>query len=258
MENNQEKSNVLAYSTVLKAFKKYWKFITILTVLGGVFSFLLSTFFLTPKYSSTVDILVNQKVNTQDQYTAQQADLQAINTYRDVVTKPVILKPVLKEARVRNNFRGSLGDLEDNVSINNATNSQVISISVSNKNPYVARDIANSIGRTFKQKIKKMMKVNNITIVSKATVNLKAIFPNKKIFTVVGILIGIIVGIFVALLRQYLDNTVKDPDFLTNDLGLVNLGQIYHIKDSEKSFSVVRVDAKEKNKADNYAGRRRV
>jgi Capsular polysaccharide biosynthesis protein len=103
-----------------------------------------------------------------------------------------------------------------------------------------------------------MMKVNNITIVSKATVNLKAIFPNKKIFTVAGILIGIIVGIFVALLRQYLDKTVKDTDFLTNDLGLVNLGQIYHIKDSEKSFSVVRVDTKEKNKADNYAGRRRV
>lgn len=259
MLDNQENRKILDFSMIFEAFKKYWKMVILMSICGPLIAFLLATFFLTPKYSSTVDFLVNQKVvNTQNQFTAQQADLQVINTYKDVVTKPVILKTVLKKARLQNNYHGSFNDLKEAVSINNETNSQVISVSVTNSNPYVARDIANSIGKTFTQKIKRMMKVDNITIVSKATANPIPVFPNKKVFIIVGFLAGFVVGMFVALLKQYLDNTVKDINFLTDRLGLVNLGQIYHISNNEKSFKVVNVKTTNKVIDDNKVNRRRV
>ena len=55
----------------------------------GIFAALIAIFFIvTPKYSATTDLLVNQKSdNQQTQYTMQQADLQSINTYKDILKK---------------------------------------------------------------------------------------------------------------------------------------------------------------------------
>lgn len=73
-----------------------WMILGLVVALGSVF------FLIEPKYSSSIDILVNQKANNaQVQYATQQADLQAINTYKDVLTKPIILTPVLKEIKIQ-------------------------------------------------------------------------------------------------------------------------------------------------------------
>ncbi len=83
---------------VLTIIKKNLFSILFWIVLGGIVSSVLTFSFITPKYSSNIDILVNQKANNEQvQYAAQQADLQVINTYKDVLTKPIILTPVLKE-----------------------------------------------------------------------------------------------------------------------------------------------------------------
>jgi Capsular polysaccharide biosynthesis protein len=50
---------------------------------------------MTPKYTATTQLLVNQKNenNANGQaYNNQQADIQVINTYKDIITSPVILK----------------------------------------------------------------------------------------------------------------------------------------------------------------------
>ncbi|WP_311408466.1 YveK family protein, partial [Liquorilactobacillus uvarum] len=90
---------------------------------GGILAFLISFVFMTPKYSATTDILVNQKAdNAQMQFNVQQADLQAINTYKDVLKKDVILDPVLKQIRQQDNYSGDIEKLQDAVSIENQTN----------------------------------------------------------------------------------------------------------------------------------------
>ncbi|WP_304652013.1 Wzz/FepE/Etk N-terminal domain-containing protein, partial [uncultured Ligilactobacillus sp.] len=74
--------------------------IVICGVIGLVLSTIVSTVIMTPKYESSVDILVNQKSSDiQTQLNVQQADLQAINTYKDVLKKPIILSDVLKQLR---------------------------------------------------------------------------------------------------------------------------------------------------------------
>ena len=129
--------------------------IVLCAVVGTVIALIVSYFFVTPKYSSTIDLLVSQKdTNTQTQYTAQQADLQAINTYKDVLKKSIILTPVLKKIRENVNYQGDLSDLQSSVDISNQTNSQVISVTVTDKNAYIATDIANEIGTIFTEKIK--------------------------------------------------------------------------------------------------------
>ena len=223
-----------------------WAVLGLIISLGSVF------LLVEPKYSSSIDILVNQKAsNEQVQYTTQQADLQAINTYKDVLTKPIILAPVLKEVKRTDNYQGNVSTLENSIKVTNQTNSQVVTVTVTDKNAYVAADVANTIGKVFSKKVKKMMQVDNVTIVSNAKVNTNPISPNKKLFALTGIILGAFVGVAVAFIKEFTDKTVKDSSFLTDELGLTNIGSVYHLDINESDYGVVKVIARNKISNDN-------
>lgn len=232
---------------VLTIIKKNLFSILFWIVLGEIVSSILTFSFITPKYSSNIDILVNQKANNaQVQYAAQQADLQAINTYKDVLTKPIILSPVLKEVKRTDNYQGNLSTLEKSIKVSNQTNSQVVTVTVTDKNAYVAADIANTIGKVFTKKVKKMMQVDNVTIVSKAKVNNRPVSPNKKLYALMGLLVGLIIGTSIAFIKELTDKTVKDSSFLTDELGLTNIGSVYHLDINDNDYGIVKVIARNK------------
>ena len=223
-----------------------WAVLGLIISLGSVF------LLVEPKYSSSIDILVNQKAsNEQVQYTTQQADLQAINTYKDVLTKPIILAPVLKEVKRTDNYQGNVSTLEDSIKVTNQTNSQVVTVTVTDKNAYVAADVANTIGKVFSKKVKKMMQVDNVTIVSNAKVNNSPVSPNKKVFALAGVVIGAFVGIAITFIKELTDKTVKDSSFLTDELGLTNIGSVYHLDINDNDYGVVKVIARNKISDDN-------
>lgn len=223
-----------------------WAVLGLIISLGSVF------LLIEPKYSSSIDILVNQKAsNEQVQYTTQQADLQAINTYKDVLTKPIILAPVLKEVKRTDNYQGNVSTLENSIKVTNQTNSQVVTVTVTDKNAYVAADVANTIGKVFSKKVKKMMQVDNVTIVSNAKVNNSPVSPNKKVFALAGVVIGAFVGIAIAFIKELTDKTVKDSSFLTDELGLTNIGSVYHLDINDNDYGVVKVIARNKISDDN-------
>lgn len=239
---------------VMNLVKKNIGFIAFSSIIGGIIAVIITFFILTPKYVSTVDILVNQKANNaQVQYAAQQADLQAINTYKDVLTKPIILSPVLKEVRRTDNYQGSLSTLEKSIKVSNQTNSQVVTVTVTDKNAYVAADIANTIGKVFTKKVKKMMQVDNVTIVSDAKVNSRPVSPNKKLFALAGVVLGLFIGVAIAFIKEFTDKTIKDGSFLTDELGLTNIGSVYHLDINEDDYEAVKVIDRNKISKNNSA-----
>lgn len=214
-----------------------------------VIAFATATFVMTPKYESSVDILVNQKSrDIQTQLNIQQADLQAINTYKDVLKKPIILNDTLKQLQKKDNYGGSLEDLQNSLNITNETNSQVITVTATADNPYIARDIANTVGKVFTQKIKKIMQVNNVTIVSSAQVDTRPVSPNKKLLMILGLVVGLALGTVINLVKELMNTTVDDVSYLTETLALTNLGSIYHIDNGKRALRVVSVVEKNGNK----------
>ena len=245
--NKKDETTILDIGYVLLILKKNIISIFVWVIFGLIVSMGIVFLFIEPKYSSNVDILVNQKANNaQVQYAAQQADLQAINTYKDVLTKPIILSPVLKEVKRTDNYQGNLSTLEKSIKVSNQTNSQVVTVTVTDKNAYVAADIANTIGKVFTKKVKKMMQVDNVTIVSKAKVNNKPVSPNKKLYSLLGLFVGLVVGIAISFVREFTDKTVKDSGFLTDELGLTNIGSVYHLDINDSDYGVVKVIARNK------------
>ncbi|MDK1729503.1 YveK family protein [Dellaglioa algida] len=222
---------------IFNILKKHLKLIGGLTLTGALLALLVTIFFMTPKYDATVQILVNRTEkdnNAGMAYNAQQADVQMINTYKDIIQNKIVLDPVRKDIAKKDNFTGTSDDLKNQISISNQENSQVFSVTVKDTNAYRAADIANSVADNFKSKIKKVMKVNNVTIVADAIAKPNAVSPNKKINIIMGLILGAILGIAMSIALEVFDKTVKNVNFLT-DLGLSNLGMINHIDETKKS-----------------------
>ena len=204
MENSTKTENTIDLRRLWMLLRAHiWSIILWAIGLGAV-GFVLAAFVVEPKYTSTTQILVNQKRNENDAnqaFNAQQADVQVINTYKDIVTSPVILKDaskwiknptkVVKPAKkakyktladgtkklvspaepavVRRAGRGydvSAKEMQKAVSVTTQQQSQVFTISAKSNDPEKAQAIANAVAQTFKNKIKGIMNVNNVTIVS--------------------------------------------------------------------------------------------
>jgi capsular polysaccharide biosynthesis protein len=238
-------------------------------VLAGI-AFGVSKFVIQPQYSSSVALLVNRKEDesTAAQLQDQQADIQMINTYKDIITRPVILKTVTKnltttqkqlikkakpatyktlvdgtqiideQARpaeykiVEAKYRKTDIDskkLAENITIGNQQNSQIFTVNVKDKDNRLAKDVANEIAKVFREKIRAIMSVSNVSVVSKATLSDSPISPNVKLFTLAGLFLGIFFGFIWGVIKDITDRTVKDVNYLTDELHLTNLGRINFI-----------------------------
>ncbi len=241
MNNN----NVTELLDIKKLFRMYWHNILKIifwVILGGVVFYLYAQFAVTPEYTAQSEILVNQKAsNDQFELSQQQADFKAIGTYKDVLTKSVILQPAAQELAKKDNFKGGSAGIGSALSISNKSDSQVITIKTIYKNPYVAADMANAVASAFSNKIPKMMKVDNVTIVSGAKANPMPVSPRKNSYARVGMIVGLLLSVIVYTLRFMLDTRIKSEDFFTNELGSISLGQVSHIDNKNDYHHLVGV-----------------
>lgn len=254
---SEKNTNAIDLQHLWKLFVQHVRMILIWTVGLGVIAWGIATFVIPAKYTATTQILVNQR-NSNDNngqaYTNQQADIQMINTYKDIITNQVILKSASKQlanpSGSQRAYALSVAKLKDSLTVSTQANSQVFSLSAEAGNPTEAKVIANTVAKIFKKQIRSMMNVNNVTIVSEATAPTSQSFPNKKLFALAGLVLGFLISYVYVLLRDLIDTTVRDNDFMTNELGLTNLGQVGEIYMPD-DFEFKRFD-------DQTAGHRRV
>lgn len=267
-QNNEEVTIDLRRLFIL--IKKHIISILIWMIGLGLIAYGVSEYVLVPKYTASTQLLVNRKSTDANQaYANQQADVNAVTTYKDIITSNVILKgaskylanPVTlvkkatpaKKAVYKTNDDGtrtlvkkavkakpavykresksysiSASELASAVSVTTTTSSQVFTLSATAETPAKAQAIANAVAKEFKEQIPKIMDVNNVTIVAEASKGSQS-YPNVKMITVVGVLAGLVISLLIIIIKDLSDTTVREDSFMTNELGLTNLGEIASI-----------------------------
>ena len=217
------KEETLNLKDALKILTKRWKSIFVITVLCTLIGFLFSFFVITPVYQAETQLLVNPKDSgKQIDVTQLQGNIDMINTYSVILKSPAILDKVIEELKLPLNTE----ELRKQMNITSEENSQVFSLTIENSDPEKAVSISNSISKTFQSEIKSIMKVDNVTILAKAELPEKPIKPNKLFNTGISLIIGLFLGIGLAILLEYLDNTIKDSKELNTLLSLPVLGSV--------------------------------
>lgn len=206
----------------------------IVTLISAIVSF----YFITPVYQSSTQILVNQKreqgvVNAGD----VQTNLQLVNTYNVIIKSPAILEKVKDQLKLDM----SVQQLTNKVTVAAEKQSQVISITVEDTKPELARDIANTTAAVFQAEVTKIMNIDNVTILSKADVvkGQSPVKPRPVINIAIAFVVGLILSGGLAFLLDYLDNTIKGEQDIETILGLPVLGVITQMEEKKTITAVV-------------------
>lgn len=200
----------MSLQDIFSTIRKRIRFIILLTFLAIFITGIVSFFILTPVYQTSTGILVNQSPAETGQLSDQniQADLHLINTYSGIIKSPAILDQVVGEL----NLDMTLEQLTEKVTVSNAEQSQILNITVEDKNPEVAVEIANTTASVFENDIANLMNIDNVTIFSPAVLREEPvpIFPKPMLYMAVAAVVGLMLGVGIAFLLEDLNTTIKD------------------------------------------------
>lgn len=210
-------------SKLFAILKKNIKYIIIFPIVFLILSMVITFVFMTPKFSASTQVLVNQK-EADSQMMAQevQSNLQLVNTYSEIIKSPRILDKVSK------NLKGkySSKELSGMLTVSNQAESQILNISVENESRENAGKVANEIANVFSKEVSDIMNVDNVSILSKADNNGSKVSPKPLINAVVGVFLGLIVALILIFLKEILDKRIKTEDDVEKELNLPVLGTI--------------------------------
>ncbi|WP_404427704.1 capsular biosynthesis protein [Ureibacillus chungkukjangi] len=223
----------ISLQDIFKIIKKRLYLIVSLTMIAGIIAAIISYFVLTPVYQASTQILVNQQKTQVEQIQTQdiQANLQLINTYNVIIKSPAILEQVIE----RLDLELTPSQLSEKITVSNASDSQVISVSVEDEQHFKAVDIANTVAEVFQEEIPVLMNINNVNILSPA-VHLEFpshVKPNELMNIAIAAVIGVMLGVGLAFLLEYLDTTVRSEQDVEDLLGLPILGIVSPFPEEE-------------------------
>jgi capsular polysaccharide biosynthesis protein len=229
----------ISLKELFETLKKRLVMIILITLTAGLVSGVVSYFFLTPIYQTSTQILVNQAKSDQAAYNYNevQTNLQLINTYNVIIKSPAILDKVADELKLDM----TAAQLNEKITVGSEKDSQVVNISVQDESANTAANIANKTAEVFKTEISKIMNVDNVSVLAKATVVEKQspIKPQPLLNVAIAIVVGLMASVCIAFLLDYFDNTIKNEQDIEKILGLPILGVIATI-DNQKMEELKR------------------
>jgi capsular exopolysaccharide synthesis family protein len=116
--------------------------------------------------------------------------------------------------------------LAKNISVTNVTDTQVLKISVTDKNPERARDIADNVTGVFAREITNITGLDNVRPYEDAQVNTT---PSNNTLTrdlIIASLIAVFGVLAIAFIIYYFDDSVKYSEDLENRIGMPVIGKI--------------------------------
>lgn len=206
----------ITITDLLNIFLQHIKLIIIVTLLGGLLAFLYVSYFVTPMYSTSSLILVQngnsfesninaankndslngEKVNTNDITSSQ----MLANTCSTLFTVDPDMKSIISGA---------------SVSISVVEESYFLRISSTSSDPHTAANIANLVANTAPQVFKKYFgDAGKVDTVEEASVPSAPSSPNKMRYVMIGLLVGLVISLVISFLLEIIDTTIKPGDDL--------------------------------------------
>lgn len=158
------------------------------------------------------------------------------------------LMVVVRDSTILDKVIGEMGlpltseELARQVRVDSVENTQVVRISVIDKDPILAADIANTISSVFQREIVQLVNFNGVTKLSEARVDMNQINVQNNTIIYITFVLGVMVGVGYVFLLHALDNTVRDEIDIEELMGLPVLGVVSTI--SKKNLKMEKYSRK--------------
>lgn len=233
MEPNQEKvtENQIDLLEIFHLFFRKLGIIVLVGVIGVLVAVVGTKAFITPQYRSTTKMYVLTK-QSGTAVTSSDMQLSQVITkdYEELIKSRTVLEKVAEELGISIGYNELLGKL----SITNTTDTRVLTISVSDPDPYLASQIADAVRDVSAEHIQKVMDVEAVNVVDKANIPSAPYSPDIKRNGMIGGLAGAVIAMGIIFLLYMLNDTVCTSEDVERYLQMSTLGSIPMVEDEKK------------------------
>ena len=194
--------------------------------------------FVTPIYKSSTSLILaqtnlnGQSGETATSITSSDITLNAnlVDNYKEIAESRIVARKVIENL----GLSSSIEEIQENTTVSTSSDTEVLKITVSNKDPELACKIANELATVFTEQALEIYKVNNVNVLDEAVIPTSPanvnLLKNIVIFAFIGG--GLVVGYI--LLINMLDTTVKTDLDIERTIHLPVLGSILLTEDAPK------------------------
>ncbi len=220
----------LTLSDILYILKRRWFIILGSAILGLVVAFLISNYFITPKYTSSTELYVyGRSLENGNNTTGGNDNLNELNYSQKLVSTYIVVlqnRDTLEKVAEKLDNKVSAGQLKAYLSMGAVNQTEVLRVSAVTEDPQLSADICNAMGAVAPDVLMDIVKAGSVSVIGKARVSSTPTSPNIQRNSLLGMLIGIILSAGVLLLLFLLDNTVKGEEDLRLHIEVPVLGEV--------------------------------
>ena len=193
-------------------------------IIGAVYSY----FIVEPTYTSYTTLLLTKVTgDSENNESITQTDLtlnsNLVSTYSELIRSNAVLREVIEDLNIQNLNEENL---KNSIKVSAVADTEMIKITVTNRNSNYAELIANKIAEVFSKKIAEIYKINNVYVVDKAEANTVPSNINHAKDIVIFSFVGLVIAAGYVLLINMLDNTIKTEADIEKITGLKVLATI--------------------------------
>lgn len=219
----------------------------ILTALAfAVLALAVTTFCMTPRYTSTTKMYV---LNRQTNEGVTSSDLQSstylTKDYMEMIRSRTVIEAVIADLNLNSTYEDVLGQID----VSAASDTRVIAISVTDKDPYEARDIANAVRNAAAAHIQSVMNTEAVTVVDEANIPTKKSSPSTIKNVAIAGGVGLFLALVVCVVLYLMNDKVTTAEDVERYLGLSVLASMPLVEEEVRRKKARKKLEKKKRRA---------
>lgn len=215
---------------LLYEIKKDFIFIILLTVICGAIGFIYQEFFVTPMYKSSTSLVLSKGSNLDSEASEStsitQSDInlnqKLVSTYAEIIKSRAVAKEVIEKLGLNMTEKSFISS----ISVNSKKDTELLEITVSNKDPKLSQKIVNCLPEIFAKKVDEIYNIKNVSVIDTAELPQEPYNINSIKSLFIFSFAGLCLALVIIFIKFYFNDTINNESDIEKCLGLPVLAVI--------------------------------
>ncbi len=190
-----------------------------------------------PMYASSTTLVLTQATeNTNTMITQNDINInqKLVKTYSQIVKSKLVLQQVIDNLKLDY----GVGQLSSNISVQSVQDTEILRITVRDRNRKKTAVIANEVAEVFSKEVAQIYQLNNISIIDVAVVPTSVCNNTLKRDMVLAVFVAVALTVGILFVIYYFDDTIKFTESLEEEIKIPIVAKIFKSEIKSKNKNI--------------------